>query len=236
MQRRNSPHGPDGAAYGHEEGAELLGAYALGAVTREEANRLELHLADCPECRAELAELRWAVDALPLLAEDVVPPSSLRARIAEIGQPSPLPAKVVPFYRRPIASWVAAAVLLIAVVGMGIWNMQLRDEMQRQVVTMAVQPQGGAPVQATILYLPDRRLAVFNATQLPPLQPGQVYEMWLIQGNNPIPAGVFSRPDTQQAMAIDLTRYQVFALTVEPGPNGSPTPTSKPFAVAPLTH
>ena len=42
----------------HHEIEELLGAYALDAVAPEEAEAVELHLRDCPRCRAEVAEHR----------------------------------------------------------------------------------------------------------------------------------------------------------------------------------
>ena len=42
----------------HAELEELLGAYALDAVDGEERELVELHLLDCPRCRAEVAEHR----------------------------------------------------------------------------------------------------------------------------------------------------------------------------------
>jgi hypothetical protein len=41
---------------GHEELKELLGAYALDAVTREERRTLESHLRGCDDCRTEVLE------------------------------------------------------------------------------------------------------------------------------------------------------------------------------------
>jgi anti-sigma factor RsiW len=42
----------------HEEVQELLGAFALDAVEDEEAEAVELHLMECPRCRAEVASHR----------------------------------------------------------------------------------------------------------------------------------------------------------------------------------
>ena len=42
----------------HGEIQELLGAYALDAVEDEEREAVELHLRECPRCRAEVAEHR----------------------------------------------------------------------------------------------------------------------------------------------------------------------------------
>jgi anti-sigma factor RsiW len=41
-----------------------LSAYALGMLRAEDAASVEAHLRDCAGCRAELAELREATDAL----------------------------------------------------------------------------------------------------------------------------------------------------------------------------
>jgi hypothetical protein len=42
----------------YDEFSDLLGVYALDAVDPDERERIELHLADCPRCRAEVAEHR----------------------------------------------------------------------------------------------------------------------------------------------------------------------------------
>lgn len=44
-----------------------LSAYALGALSPEEAARVEAHLHGCHGCRAELADLRRATDELDRL-------------------------------------------------------------------------------------------------------------------------------------------------------------------------
>ena len=43
---------------GHDDIAELLGAYALDAVDADEAAAVEAHLAECPRCAAEVADHR----------------------------------------------------------------------------------------------------------------------------------------------------------------------------------
>lgn len=57
---------------------ELLGAYALGALTEAEAAELTVHLEGCPLCRRELAELQQVRDLLDELPPEVLldgPPS-----------------------------------------------------------------------------------------------------------------------------------------------------------------
>lgn len=76
----------------HDEIAELLGAYALDAVEPDERDRVELHLAECPRCRAEVAEHR---EVAAVLAQSGAPaPEGVWARIAADLAPSPPPMRV----------------------------------------------------------------------------------------------------------------------------------------------
>jgi anti-sigma-K factor RskA len=61
--------------------AESAGAYALGALSPEEAHEVEAHAASCPQCRAEIADLKRVVSLLPLAASSVEPSDDLKARI-----------------------------------------------------------------------------------------------------------------------------------------------------------
>ncbi len=60
---------------------ELLGAYVLDAVTPEEREAVEAHLAQCPHCTQLLQEMRAAVDFLPLAVPQVEPAPHLKGRI-----------------------------------------------------------------------------------------------------------------------------------------------------------
>lgn len=60
---------------------ELLGAYVLDAVTLEEREAVEAHLAQCSRCTQLEKELRSTVDLLPLAVPQVAPPSQLKGRI-----------------------------------------------------------------------------------------------------------------------------------------------------------
>ena len=56
-----STPGPD-----HEHWDDAVGAYLLGALDPEEQAGFESHLAHCPMCFRDVAELRVAADALPV--------------------------------------------------------------------------------------------------------------------------------------------------------------------------
>lgn len=69
----------------------LVGAYAVDAIDEQERDAFELHLAECPECQAEVANLREAAAQLSLMSE-TAPPSSMRdAVLAGIRTVRPLP-------------------------------------------------------------------------------------------------------------------------------------------------
>lgn len=71
----------------------LAGAYAVNAVTEEERRSFELHLDQCADCRAEVAELRAA--AATIAADVELPPSpalraSILSAVSQTRQLSPL--------------------------------------------------------------------------------------------------------------------------------------------------
>jgi hypothetical protein len=71
----------------HTEIEELLGAYALDAVDADEAEAIELHLRDCPRCRAEVAEHR---EVAALLAHGgSAAPEGVWGRILDELEPAP---------------------------------------------------------------------------------------------------------------------------------------------------
>ncbi|MBL0804656.1 zf-HC2 domain-containing protein, partial [Streptomyces albidoflavus] len=70
----------------------LTGAYALHALPEEERAAFDRHLADCPACTTEVAELTATAARLGL-AEAAVPPPAMKdqvlRRIGEVRQEPP---------------------------------------------------------------------------------------------------------------------------------------------------
>ncbi len=252
----------------HAATRDLLGAFALGAVDAEEAASVRAHLATCAECQAEIAELWLAVDSLPGMIEPMDPPPALRDRIAaaivaEAEAPAPLapsaapapepvptiaPAPTLPEpVRKPASFWsratpwaAAAAILLLLSAGLLVWNLRLREQIQRATApvaeTIALAPTDAAPeARGEVTYLPEDNLLLLDVRDLPPLEPDQVYEVWLIgEDGVPAPAGVFDQPTDQHAIVADRDRYDTLAITAEPGPLGTEAPTGEIVATAPL--
>jgi anti-sigma factor RsiW len=99
----------------HEQAQQLLPWYVNGTVEADEAAAVEAHLADCAECRADLAAeqvLAREIAALPLDVEHAW--SMLSDRIDAAGPPRRL-AEPVPFLRRKVAiGWALGGPLAAA--------------------------------------------------------------------------------------------------------------------------
>lgn len=258
----------------HQYYEDLLGAVALGAATPEERQAVLAHASECPICRVELAELRAAVTALPLMLEEREPSPILRYRIqamvqheatagAQSGAPADAPtgpdgtenapgpeiltrtsAPPQPIRRRSPAvfMWAAAAIILLAVsAGLVLWNVTLLQDQQERddnVETIAVDLAIASPpanADADLTYLEDRGVFLLSVRSLPELREDQVFQVWLIGEGNPVSVGTFASETAEVAVAAERSQYAALAVTVEPGPVGSPGPTTTPILVADIS-
>jgi anti-sigma-K factor RskA len=256
---------PDLTIARHAEARDLLAAFALGTIDAEEAASVRAHLATCAECQAEMTELWLAADSLPDMIEPMDPPPALRDRIAAAVMAEPVsssPAPTAPValgsipaidrvkrapgpIRKPASFWsratpwaAAAAILLLLSAGLLVWNLRLREQLATAPVaeTIALAPTDVAPdARGEVTYLPQDDLFILDVRDLPPLEPDQVYEVWLIgEDGVPAPAGVFDDPTDQHAMIADRSQYETLAITAEPGPLGTEAPTGVIVATASL--
>ncbi|HEY5094377.1 MAG TPA: anti-sigma factor [Candidatus Eremiobacteraceae bacterium] len=140
----------------HDAIAELSGAYALDAVTVDEARTVEDHIAGCPACAAIVADMRGTVRVLPLSCESVEPSPSLKRRILDLAggelkaetrlrrnaqsAGDDLPRSL----RQEKSSWsrywgAAAAALLLIAAGFGVGTMQARSAAAGHMAEMQAQ-------------------------------------------------------------------------------------------------
>ncbi len=68
----------------HQSWQDAAGAYLLRALPDDELAGFEAHLRECARCRAEIASLRVATDALPRSAPPMEPPPELKDRIMRV--------------------------------------------------------------------------------------------------------------------------------------------------------
>jgi hypothetical protein len=228
----------------------LTGAYAVDALDDIERARFEQHLADCEECRAEVASLSEA-DGLLGEATPAEPPAALRDRVlADIGTVRPLPPEgpepVVPQRRRrrPLTTLFVAAAAVVAVGAGGtvVWQQPWEDTSEAP--PSAAQRVLGAPdarstsldfpggAKATLTHSDSLGKAVLVTHKMPPPPRGSVYQLWLDQpGAGMTPAGVMDvEPDQTVVLDGDAATAKAAGITVEPA-GGSEHPTTDPIAV-----
>jgi anti-sigma-K factor RskA len=171
-------------------------------------------------------------------APPVAPAPEPASTIAPV-PPAPEPIrKPASFWSRATPWAAAAAILLLLSAGLLVWNLRLREQVQQVTFpvteTIALAPTDAAPeARGEVTYLPQDNLLVLDVRDLPPLEPDQVYEVWLIgEDGVPAPAGVFDQPTDQHAIVADRNRYNTLAITAEPGPLGTEAPTGEIVATA----
>jgi anti-sigma-K factor RskA len=256
------------------DAAELAPAFVLGALEAAESDAVRRHLAECPELHAEMAELHSVVPALFVAVEPVAPPADLKARIlaaatadlearsaaampaapAREAAPQPRPAEAArrawdagSLFRRPIWAAVAVAAAL-AVVALGAWNLQLRDQIAGleayrsgvvEVLDQAAQPgaqlavltdaTGGGGPSGLAAVAADGSVAMVMR-DLKPTTGTQVYEAWLIGADKvPVAIGGFTVGGSGTASFVtshpSMGEGVVVAVTLEPQPGATaPTP------------
>jgi hypothetical protein len=128
--------------------------------------------------------------------------------------------------------------LALVALGLGVRDWAVSRQLAAAPLTWQLAPTGAsAAASGTLVYLPNQGTATLALESLPQLPSGRVYEVWLIQGGTPQPEGVFSPAGDGSASAILKAaplQFDTVAVTEEPGPNGSASPTSPPFLAATL--
>ena len=222
----------------------LTGAYALDAVDDVERARFEQHLAECEDCRAEVASLREAAGLLAETSAVTAPPSLRDSVLSGISQVRPLPPVVE---RTPVVQrrWfpllVAAAVVAILGVGAAIWQPWAPSEdpsltAAERVLTAAdaqsVAVDLGEAGRATVTRSESVGKAVITTEDMAPAPAGKVFELWLQDDQGAmIPAGLMPPgEDNQVVLEGDAAAATAVGITVEPE-GGSPEPTSDPIAL-----
>ena len=229
---------------------EDIPAYAVGALDSSDLAALESHLKTCETCQAELAAYQAVKDNILMAVPVRPPPAALRQRLQ-----ARLPgARKVSF--RPKLAWTMkqfavglAIVLLLALNAFSFFQVQslqreqaiLTRQMQTGQTALAALaypetrslPIKGENVTGTLLLDKERNVAVLIAWNLPALQAGQTYQVWLIdpQGKR-TSGGIFNpQPDLSFTSVsvlspANLSNFTGIGVTVEPS-GGSSQPTGK---------
>ena len=223
----------------------LSGAYAVDALSAEEAAEFSRHLEECPACRDEVRELQEAASRMGA-SEALVAPAALRARVlAAADRQSQLPPVVTPLeqarsrrrVRVALGAVAAAAVLAVGtVIGVGLQGddappnieagsvAQVFDAADAQ--TTAVRTADGKMLRVA-LSRDSGQMAIATST-LRKLTAEQVYQLWAVHNGKATSVGLVKDQTAGQVVAIPAEGSTV-AITVEPS-GGSRRPTGKKVA------
>jgi anti-sigma-K factor RskA len=152
---------------------------------------------------------------------------------------------------------LAAAAAIVLVVVLSVWNLNLREQnaavrdrvaaLERatqlandpnaSLVTLDDAP-GPAGAQATVIASSRQDRGVLLVESLPPLARDRVYELWgvpqgdIAKAQKALTFVPLRRPGVQTLeFEVPIQPGTVFAITEEPGPDGSEKPTSQPLLV-----
>ncbi len=131
------------------ETREMAAELALGIVEGEERGRALQHLADCPDCRAEVEKYSDLADELLLLAPRREPPVGFESRVLDELLPAPKPRRRrrLQLVFAPVAAAIAAVGLTLGIV----WN----DVQTGQSYRATLQKANGQEFEAYSLYAGD---------------------------------------------------------------------------------
>lgn len=237
------------------ETVELLGAAALHLLSPAEQRVVDLHIAGCQTCAAELAELE---EASALLAHAVPPvplPEKLRARVLAAAVETPRHAeqlgapRALGRFRRLNPAWLAAAACLVLSLGTAAWAIRLESQVAALGVKAArydrivgvleserLLTRDLTPVTAGIraygsVYLDPRSGAgMVMVHDLPPVQSGRGWQLWYVGGADRVSGGMLRVGADGTGYSIvtvprNLEEFQRLGITEEPV-DGSPAPTT----------
>lgn len=233
--------------------------YAVDALEPGERAAFELHLRGCAACREEVsafgevgAHLAGAVaqPPPPALRENVL--AAVRAARQEQPPEDRAETRAVPVSlaerRRPRRRWLAAAAAAVLLPGaaLGGWAVGTQTEQREQQLVAQEQDRqnrllsapdvttrqlevDGRP--ATLVVSAQEDAALFVASDLAGPGEGREYQLWLVQGEAPVPDVRFGGGQVQVWLDGDIDRAGAVAMTVEPA-GGSETPTLPVLATA----
>jgi anti-sigma-K factor RskA len=237
-----------------EELREMYELYTLGILEDEERDEIDAHLSrGCEACRRSLRDALATNAAVLTAAPALKPPARLKRRVmASVG------------VRHTGWGWaaaLAAACMLVLALWMSVQERRRSAELadarrtiiqigaergrMMQALSFLNQPETqqvgfgkNKPARGNIFVNPGRGVLLI-ASNLPPLTPGRIFEMWVIpKGGAPQPAGLFQSADSGTAYnmlsgPLTLSSGDAIAVTVEPEA-GSSAPTTTPLFVAPI--
>jgi anti-sigma factor RsiW len=171
----------------NEDLHELVAGFALDALDADDRQAFESHLAGCERCRTELAALNEVGGTLAFAVEGPAPPAALRERILAAAREEPPTVVALRPRRTRVYAGIAVAAVACAALAIGLWT-GLSGGGSQQRLALTRTPTGATQ-------------AVVSGFDRAPV--GKAYEIWVIDGGRPRPAGLFAGGGKQ---VVTLTR------------------------------
>lgn len=238
----------------HERIEEMLAVRSLGGLDGEDPEALAAEMAShgsgCVDCRRLEAEYDEVAGRLAFSLDPEPVPAGMEDRVVDLATSATPPEAMTELERRrtsrrqgsaiPIRPFVAVAASIVLFAGglaigslvMNEGSRQITDD--ARVVAFEGEPGGGT---LSVAYTPGRSGLYIVGADLPAPPEGQVYEVWMIQGDTPTPGPCLSPAADGSLVAFvdaELGSTDVMAVTVEPE-SCSTAPTTTPIFVADLT-
>ncbi len=228
----------------HEQVEELIEGYALNALGPEERSLVDQHIHVCPPCQKRVHVAEDTAHMLGFVATPVAPPSYCKRKLLEKIERER-------FLHTPtrrsrtagtLSTWIAVAAMALFIVT-GMWSMSLQRQLTRMSGEMtrtrsqiaeledmladvqAIRPLKGEgtahSIAANTFMKPGSNKALLVIRNLPPLQSGQSYQVWVARDGLQEPLVTFNPPPaddtTQVAIAPPepMDHYKWIMVTIE---------------------
>lgn len=175
-----------------------LGAYALGALEPDEAQRVEAHLEGCDGCRSELEQLSFASSLLrtpvarAFAAETEPDPALVEKALAGVASTRIAQTRKL---RRLGSAAAASSAGLLAAIGVAVaLGTRPADSFAPTGQATALQAATGIAAAASVRLSPRPwgTQVDLRTEQMPALPPGAYYEVWLVRADGTrVAAGTF---------------------------------------------
>ncbi len=206
-----------------------LPAYALNALDADEKRQVEALLAEDETARRELGEYSQIAESVLLTAPATAPPADLERKLMQRAAETRM-------RRFPVRlAAIAAVVLVVLIAGSALVTLQSSPPDAEQAyqrlmedasaVTVAVVPALSPDIEGELVYRPEDNNAVIRVSNLPPIDEGQTFQLWLVDDSGSVSGGMYqlTQPTNFILVAADrpIVEYLRFGVSLEPA-SGSP--------------
>ena len=229
------------------EAHELIAGYALDALEPDDRARAKELLERSEEARDELRAFTETTAAMATAASGPAPPPGLRDRVLDAARADRETVVPLASRRRPRLVPVlgaAAAVAAVVAVALGLWGLSVSSDLDDSRAALAQ-----AQAAAAVLASPDARDvalqqgdgslvvsgtdAVLVLSSMDAAPAGKTYEVWVLDGETPVRAGLFPGGGARDVVPVDgiVGPGAKVLVTLEPS-GGVDAPTTTPVVAS----